>query len=429
MGQLLAVVLLVSMLVPEEAEGSRTRILALGGAEKVFTIEDPLNIWRLPSTLVHYASLAGIETAGDGHTSFGIHLRVGDGSVIGVYGSSTSHPALSPTRAGSLGSFTESEELRMYRKKNPGDYTPVDAGAGVNDGHGVTAKGTVFFATTLGNWGRLGIRAGVWADSVREQLASPQAEIITEKGPLVIDTALGLGADVLGGQLDLSLGFEYGTYDHTASTAVQQAGSGTAASPTETKDISSGHEYRFSALICGRYAIAEWATVIPYVDGFYQSSEGIPGNMGADELQFFSYGVAGGLDVAFRVTDWLTIQPGVGVGYQQSTDELVDVDRFQKTVLQLPSASLAIDAHVLEWLDVRLGAGLVASEHSGTQSDDDTEGWATRYRVGGGFGFKLPAGVALDIQAQYGDWLTGPLVHTPSQVDGFGANIGLHARW
>ena len=421
--------LLLVLLMPTASEAGRARILGLGGGDKSFTIDDPLNIWRLPATLVQHTSWVGIETAGAGETSFGIHFPVGDDSVVALYGTSTTRPALSATRAGNLGAFLDSEGLRAYRKSNGGEYTALSLGSEVNEGHGITAKGTVFFASRLGDWGSVGVRAGVWADNVTESLSAPNAEVVTEKGPLVIDTALGFGAHVLGGRLDLSVGFDYGTYQHTASTAVEQAGSGTPEPAAETRDVSIGNEYRISGLLMGRWELFEGWSLIPFVDGFYVTTEGKPGNVGADEIKYESIGVYGGFDLAIEPVDWLTIQPGLAFGYGHSMDELVGVDRFEQTVLQLPSASLSLEMRFVDWLDVRMGGGVVSTKQSGTAHDDDSEGWKIHYRVGGGLGFHLPADVHIDVQAQYGEWSTKPLVYSPAAVDGFGVNIGLYARW
>jgi|GEM_PF-6752845 opacity protein-like surface antigen len=438
-----AVCAMVLMAIPVPASANRARINALGGGEKRFTIVDSQNIWRLPSELVHHGSQALLETAGEDYTAFGVHLNLSPETVLAIYGSSEGRSVLSEPRATAWSGLFEN----IYLGKD----------AFANQGDGVTHKGTAFLATSLGDWGRLGVRFGIWSDTERDALDSQD---LNSRGPFVVDFGVGLGFEVGGGSVDTGLGFSF------ASSALQcypleEGGCDVVSDGTEMRDLTQGLEFHGDGLIRGRWSLGDMLTIIPYIDASYRTTTldgvSVPDTI-AIEAKRLSMAV--GVDLAVSIGEGLTIQPGLELEYMTWEDSLttpmvpeiwppavgdpsIHIPALAATEFHVPSVSLAVEWRPMDWLAVRGGGAVTVAMTSNTTdnytlsedgvpetivqtTEDDTE---IRYRFGGGLGFSLPHGVELDLEMQYGQWESGPYISLPQPVDGLGANVALRARW
>jgi hypothetical protein len=402
MSRTLIIVGIATLMVAGSAYASQSRLNSMGagsigGAVKNFTIEDERNIFMLPAELVKYMRKTGMEIEGPGFTNFFIHYDLSPTMVLGIYGSNENKSALTLDGVNQSGDFP-----------NNGD-----AGAGPL---GQTHKGTVFFGMALDTT-RLGFKLGIWGDNTTT--TDDTGGLTSGQGPLVIDFGFGMGFVVGNGDLDLGINVQYGAPTHQDSEG----------------DVTTNSQFDIAVLARGTFPFSGKHEIVPYFGFLYSSASG---QVNQDDTPLHTgtqIGVTAGTDIRLKM-DNVTVQPGVGIGYQRYSRVVDTGDVTNEDIeanLVVPFYSLAVEIKLFElgnngYVDLRFGGGQSVSFNSKeSYSDAELAGGTNRsdvqHHIATGVGIHYN-GVHLDIQVNNGWWQKGPYFVT-GDAGGFGMNAAL----
>lgn len=379
------VVALLICLAPAVAFATDTRIRAMGGKEKAWTVHDEINIFVFPATLLLFPNTVYVEAgltpsgvvedaAGSNipyNAGFGVHTGFGENTVIAFYGSS-----LSKYLSGNLleRAFT-----------GQGKWAPINVGTSAEDEtgnqaiHNADHKGTFFFGQRFG-FTRFGIAAGLWGDTYA--LTEPDAKRRT-KGGTLFDGAIGLGFDLKNkNSVDLGLKF------HTGSFSDDRFIDGDDVTYFKSK-VHWGVEFTGR----GVFGIPGGEKIVPYINAG-MSQGGVewnqPGGIANDYSKFH---FVAGADLRIQPLENVYVYPGLGIA--MATDKVsetqgdVGEDIRDDLVFTAPFVSASVDARVSSWFSFIFGARhsvlLVSqSDAVNTGTDNDT---LTEFNFGAGLHF------------------------------------------
>ncbi len=441
------------------ALATQARIDSMGGSSRYITVEDETNIFFFPSLLVRYGNLALVDNLNGNslvipglNTRFGFHYMMGEETVLAIYGgrvNATGRPGTdfrsrflaseNPFIGGSsLGvGFTASQAGGAGGGTTEGMAAQVPTAA--SDAIGNTdLKMGLIFATKFGPTTRFGAMLNIMGDDA--DVEQPSNTNQTDQGALLIDAAVGLGLDLVGSELELTLGFQYGTVDDYRDAVVAATG--------QFNDLVqhwSGEH--MGVRLGGRWVIemTERQRLVPYATLNYGTQDVRHNNLPIGVQQNGSWNAVDfqvGADLRMELFDDVFVVPGLGIRYAQHTLEGAgNVDDDVDRLVSFPFYGMGIDVKVWEWMDFRFGANQFVNflRHSSTTSpqpgisitnEDRASEVLTTVHTGLGFHFPIAESVlSLDINVNPTFWLNGPDFITGNATNPFGLNAAVKYDW
>ena len=416
---------LLICLVPAVASATDTRIKAMGGKEKAWTVQDEVNIFAFPATLLLFPNTvyaeAGLTSSGaipdaqganiPYNAGFGAHVGLSENTVIAFYGSSLSRYL--------------SDNLLERAFNGQGKWAGIDVKTGEEDRtgnqaiHNADHKGTFFFGQRFG-FTRLGLAAGVWGDSY--SVDEPDANK-RDKGATLFDGALGLGLDFKNkNSIDMGLHFSFGNF----------ADGRFAEGNVVTYFKSKPHwEVEFTGR--GVFDIPGGEKIVPYINAG-MSQGGIEWNQANGVTNDYSmFHFIAGADLRIQPLENVYVYPGIGVAL--GTSKISEAkgpaseDVQNDLLFTAPFVSASVDARVSSWFSFIFGArhSLLFANYEDTVniwSESDT---LTEFNFGAGLHF---GNVTVDLMINPAWlmeelWTDQPVVYvTPVVVSGDDADDG-----
>ena len=327
---LLAVALTLSIVQMTFATDSRLN--SMGGDSKFITVEDETDVLLFPSTILDHGNLGLMNrfssTSGVAQGEFGFHYSLNKNIVIAMYG-------------GNLQSF-------RYGGQGIADKAPIlDVASEGSFDADQNERANFFGAFGLGY--RVGdLKLGTMIRIFRERTTVDYGLSKSAWGPMSF-------------KVDLGGSMQFGSIAMDAALGIQMAF--LTSEPQGEADLEgTGHmgvDFRARVFI----PAAPGVTLIPYTAVYYvsESLSVVNPTDGPSEREFQGYFFSAdvGADLKIEPVNDVFVYPGVGLRYQTNIvhEQVIDnVTSITNTSIGLPYFSLAIDARIKKWLDLRLGA-------------------------------------------------------------------------
>lgn len=443
-GSLLALsVGLATFVTSAPASATETRIHAMGGGVKLWTIEDESNVFDFPSLLVRWGNRVYVDnitaTTSDipgGH--FGFHYNLSDETVLAFIGahinSSTHGPAEDPdATAGNSGYIGTGNPitggLTLGASTGPfisiaGQAALAQAGAQT----GVEYRYGVMFATQLGAKTRFGVSLNVLGEN--NDVDSPN-NVQTDNGGLVFDIGLGLGIDLDGSELELGAGVEFGLLESSADNQATGA---------DLEEVWSGSH--FGLRVGGRWTFDFFnqTKIVAFTQFLLASQDVEQVNTAAVPAPNGSYSALSfvlGADLRIEPFDGVIVSPGLGFYVaQQTLENAGTVIKDANLLFGLPFYGIAVDLKLADWVAMRFGAQQFvemlrdSDTTAGTTNTVSTTDVTTTFAWG--FGFNIPVAesvVAIDLCLNPTFLNNGPYLVSGTSTGPFALKAALRYGW
>ncbi|TNF31652.1 MAG: hypothetical protein EP329_11985 [Deltaproteobacteria bacterium] len=433
------------------AAATQSRINAMGGGVKQWTIEDTINIFDFPSLLVRHGNEVYIDnlSVGDGFPNgrFGFHYNLGDDTVLALFGGHLTSgtrgaTAFDGTAEGTAfdTSFFPAGNLITGGQSLGVGYEASQAPE--SDGGSLGAIGAVelryglMFATVLGSSTRLGLSFTFAADN--DDIEQPTGQKV-DRGGMLFDLGLGLGFDFTGSELELTAGVAFGFADD-----LRDATNVATNQQIELLDHTSVSHFGLRVGARWTFDFFNQSKIVTYTQLLFGSQTAtklnvVPGTPSPTGSYSGIHWVLGA-DLRLEPFEGVTVSPGLGVRFAQQTLEgTTQVNRDADLLMSLPFYGVAVDLRVADWLAVRFGANqsvnlLRDSDTNvsalGVTNQHDYAEVDTHFAMG--LGFQIPVAesrlsIDLDVNPE---WLVnGPDFVTGTATGGFGLNGALRYAW
>ena len=423
------------------AQATGTRLDAMGGGSKYWTVEDEANIFDFPSLLTRYGDMTYADNINPAlaNLRFGFHIGLGDDLVIAAYGGIINAATRGTgtgfdvagnafTGASSLG-VGQQAGLAQAASSGPQSVSmngftaasPFAAGATPQNITNVDLKVGLIAALNIAENMRLGLMINALGDDGDSE--QPEDGAQHDRGALLMDIAVGFGLDLVDAELEVTAGVEFGILEDYRDAVNAQTGA-----PEDLLQHWSASHLAFRLNARFRYDFDEQYKLVAYV-GFNYGSQSVEQlNVNPAVARGFIGGEWSGVDLKlgadFRMElfEDVFVVPGIGMRWAQITlagggftDR--DVDRL----LSLPYYSIGVDVKVLEWLDLRFGAtqsiDFLRNSNTGTPApgappittEERASDVATTLSTGVGINIPVSESMlSLDINVNPLFWVAGP---------------------
>lgn len=435
--------LLATLVAATPAAATESRIHAMGGGVKLWTIEDEANIFDFPSLLVRWGNRVYVDqiraTTNDipgGH--FGFHYSLSDETVIAFLGahinSGTNGPPSDPSdtagNSGFIGTghpITGGLPLGLATGPFIG-ISPQAALASPGAETNAEYRYGIMFATQLGAKTRFGLSLNVLGEN--NDVDSPN-NVQTDNGGLVFDIGLGLGVDLDGSELELGAGLEIGILE----SAADNQGTG-----ADLEDVWSGSH--FGLRVGGRWTfdffdqtkiVAFTQFMLANQDVEQVNTPAVPAPSGSYSALSFILGA----DLRIEPFQGVIVSPGLGFYVaQQTLENPGTVIKDANLLFGLPFYGIAVDLELASWVSMRFGAQQFvnmlreSTTTAGTTNTTSTTDVLTTFAWG--FGFNIPvaeSAVTIDLCLNPTFLNNGPHILSGTATGPFALNAALRYAW
>jgi len=441
--------LVVATLHAAPATATQSRINAMGGGVKRWTIEDSINIFDFPSLLVRHGNETYIDnlSVGDGFPNgrFGFHYNLGDDTVLAIFGGHVSSASRAPTALTGAGTafdtgffpagnlITGSQSLGVGYEAS---QAPEADGGSLGNIGAVELRYGLMFATVIGTSTRLGVAFTFAADN--DDVEQPTGSKI-DRGGMLFDIGLGLGLDFTGSELELTAGVAFGFADD-----LRDATNLATNQNIELLDHTSTSDFGLRVGARWTFDFFNQSKIVTYTQLLFGSQSTtklnvVPGSPVPTGSYSGIHWVLGA-DLRLEPFEHVIVSPGLGIRFAQQTLEgTSQINRDADLMMSLPFYGVAVDLRVADWLAVRFGASqsvdIIRDSDTnvsgvGVTNQRDYSDVNTRFAMG--LGFQIPVAestLSIDLDVNP-DWLVnGPDFVTGAATSGFGLNGALRYAW